>query len=340
MHTGHCEIQSDVVIQLILRKSWMFLPSNSENFRHDFSSLFLHSDVKSVAASKLRSSNFSSSFFGGIEERIASLDDSVQSPHICHVVRGYSGHLHQHPGTAMSLQSHALRSGGLVDVIFVSTDAKFDNREYHVYKQLIDGINDFFKGFDGSVSARIHLVSETVRRNRHVVHSLSDMEDSGYRQFAATDYVLDTISRIAHAFNSTRFCEFIYLSNSDNIIRQPLHQSLSTALRTHPQESLYFFKTAFRWKFVSGIEAWIGNWVARRSLFEKLSFIGAFRNYCNHTRTRCEAYMADGSLLYSILPARYSPVACSEIDMCHFTLHEYEIFDGRDMREQWYAALN
>ena len=99
-------------------------------------------------------------------------------------------------------------------------------------------------------------------------------------------------------------------------------------------------KTAFRWKFVSGVEAWIGNWVARRSLFEKLSFNGAFRNYCNHTRTRCEAYMADGSLLYSILPARYSPVACSEIDMCHFTLHEYEIFDGRDMREQWYAALN
>lgn len=173
-------------------------------------------------------------------------------------------------------------------------------------------------------------------------HKTSERHDSGYRQFDVTDYALSTISRIARAFKSQRFCEYIYLSNSDNIIRQHLHAVLTATLESNPNVSLMFFKTAWKWAVASGVQVWIGNWVARREIFEKLSFIEAYNNFCNRTRTRCEAYMADGALLNSFLPEKYSHVFCSELDTCHLTLHDYQLldFDAFDNTARWYAALN
>jgi hypothetical protein len=203
----------------------------------------------------------------------------------------------------MSLMSHARGSGSFVDVFFASTDSNFDGNGnlYDEYKHTIDSINDVLIGLNSSASARIHVFPSTEWRFNIYYRTTSERQDSGYRQFDVTDYALSTISRIARAFKSHRFCEYIYLSNSDNIIRHPLHAVLSAALELNSNVSLMFFKTAWKWAVVSGVHAWIGNWVAKRDIFEKLSFIEAYINFRNRTQTRCGAYMADGSLLYSCI---------------------------------------
>jgi hypothetical protein len=344
---GMCEIHADAKLYLTLRQSWKFKDADANidtASSSTFWSRFFSSDVAAFAYLKLRSSKFSASFIDGIEQRVATLDESIQNRHICYVVRGYSAHLRQIHGFKMSLMSHARGSGSFVDVFFASTDSTFDGNgnSYDEYKHTIDGINNVLIGFHRSASARIHVFPSTVWRYNIYNRTTSERHDSGYRQFDVTDYALSTISRIARAFKSHRFCEYIYLSNSDNIIRQPLHGVLSAALEMNPNISLMFFKTAWKWAVVSGVVPWIGNWVARRDIFEKLSFIEAYINFCNRTQTRCEAYMADGALLYSFLPAKYSPVLCSELDTCHLTLHDEELldFDACDKTARWYAALN
>jgi hypothetical protein len=343
---GMCEIHADAKLYLTLRQSWKFKDADADTTASSsaFWSRFFSSDVAAFAYLKLRSSKFSASFIDGIEQRVATLDESIQNRHICYVVRGYSAHLLQIHDFKMSLMSHARGSGSFVDVFFASTDSQFDGNGnlYDEYKHTIDGINNVLIGFNSSVSARIHVFPSTAWRCNIYNRTTSERHDSGYRQFDVTDYALSTISRIARAFKSHRFCEYIYLSNSDNIIRQSLHGVLSAALEMNPKISLMFFKTAWKWAVVSGVEAWIGNWVARRDVFEKLSFIEAYINFCHRTQTRCGAYMADGSLLYSFLPAKYSPVSCSKLDTCHLTLHDEEllVFDALDNTARWYAALN
>jgi len=346
-----CEIQADAELYLAVRKAWKLddadtaLTAINTSSSNAFWSGILSSDVVAIASTKLRSSKFSSSFIDAVEPRIAKLDGSFEHCHICYVVRGYSAHLHQIHDFATSLMSHARGSGSFVDVFFVSTDATLDDNLYDEYKQAIDGINHLLDHLPGSTSAQIHLFPSTVWRHdlRAVRNRILERHESGYRQFDVTDYALSTISGIARAFKSKKFCEYIYLSNSDNVIRQPLHAVLSAALGGKPGISLMFFKTAWRWGMNKpGVHAWIGNWVARRETLERISFIEAYINFCNRTQTRCAAYMADGSLLYSILPAQYSPVSCSQLDTCHLTLHDEQLLDFHacDETARYYASLN
>ncbi len=345
--TGMCEIQADVELYLTVRKAWKLVEDVWNASSSDtFWSRFFSSDVVAIASTKLRSSKFSSSFIDAVEPRIAKLDESFENCHICYVVRGYSAHLHQIHNFSMSLMSHARASGSFVDVFFVSTDATFDDNLYDEYKHAIDGMNNLLHHLPGSTSAQIHLFPSTAWRHDIHRNRMSERRDTGYRQFDVTDYALSTISGIARAFKSKKFCEYIYISNSDNVIRQPLHAALSGALDRQPSISFMFFKAGWRYGMLLGgckpFIAFLGNWVAKREILERLSFIEAYVNFCKRTQSRCAAYMADGSLMFSILPAQYSPVSCSELDTCHLTLRDEELLDldGCDETARYYATLN